>query len=191
MANRGRPAREPTPDQRKKVVDLLAAKAPLGDIAAMMGYSKPTFRKYFSAELISAKKSEEEKLPPLKITDVMREKVVRYIGCQMSPEQVADVLDITVEQLEANFAAELAKGQSKYRAKVLDMLDQEATKEGTIGAINRLEALTVIPAPEDPKVPGAHIIGKKAAQRASAGAAASAGGKFAPRPAPKLAVDNT
>ena len=123
MAKAGRPPRTPTEDERKKVKELLEVNASIADMAKMLGYSKPTFRKYFSAEIFSAKKSQEEKTEPLKISQADRDKVVRYVGCQMSVEQVAHAMDLTVDELEKHFAAEIEKGQAKYRAKVIDHLD--------------------------------------------------------------------
>src|SRR4051794_30488925 len=109
MAKRGRPSREPTEAERKKVKELLEVTASLADMARMLGYSKPTFRKYFSAEIFAAKKIPEQKSEPLKICDADRVKVVRYVGCQMSLEQVALAMDMTEEQLEQHFPEEIKK----------------------------------------------------------------------------------
>jgi AcrR family transcriptional regulator len=192
MKKAGRPPRTPSEDERKKVKDLLAVNASIADMAKMLGYSKPTFRKYFSAEIFTAKKSAEEKTAPFKITELDREKVVRYIGCQMAIEQVAHAMDLTIEELEEHFAPEIQKGQAKYRAKVIDHLDDQM-RQGVSGATNRLEAITVILSGDDKPAGNAagHIIGKKAAATAAAAGAVLGGGRFAPMAAPKLAVDNT
>jgi hypothetical protein len=183
MAKRGRPANEPTAEERKKVKELVADKAPLADIAKLMGRSIPTLRKYFSKELFSGKKIPAA--DDLKVTAHMRVKVERYIGCKMPPDQVAKVLGVTVEQLEAHFPEELATGQAKCRAKVIDALHDQMG-EGVAAATKTLEAITAIP-DGAPVAPG---MGKKAAAEAAAAAAAGGGGRFAPPPGPKIVVNN-
>jgi hypothetical protein len=75
-----------------------------------------------------------------------------------------------------------------YRAKVIDQLDKQMAV-GMVGATNKLEALTQITeAGDEPQSQSAGYVGKKMAAQAAASAAAQAGGKFAPRPAPKLAA---
>lgn len=187
MTKRGRPSREPTKDEREKVEQLAGNSAPVADIARALKRSIPNLRKYFRKELISGKKSAAPKTAlPFKVTKVHREKVVRYIGARMSPQDVAYVLDCTVEQLEEHFAEEIKRGGAKYRAKVIDNLDAQM-EEGLVGATNRLEAMTAIP--EGAAAPGAHL-GKKAAADAVARAAAGGGNRFAPPAAPKLIVNN-
>jgi len=110
----------------------------------------------------------------------------------MNVDQVARALGMTVGELKASFGEEIRTGNARYRARVLDSLDEQMA-DGVVGATNRLEALTVITDPQER--PGAERqgpnLGKKAASRAAAAAAASGGGTFAPPPPPRLAVDNT
>lgn len=192
MAKRGRPTKEPTPEDRAKVKELLAEGSPISDLAKMFGYSAPTFRKYFSSEIFTGKKIVENSLPARRITDEMREKVKRYIGCRMPPQQVALAVGYeTPEEFEAfkvDFQRELAVGAAVYRAKVLDRLDQQMTG-GMVGATNKLEALTQITERGDePLSQSPGYVGKKEAANAAAHAAAAAGGKFAPRVPPRLAA---
>lgn len=192
MSNRGRPANPPTDKESEKVKELLGVDAPLADIAVAVKRSVPWLRKYFSDEINSRKNNRRAPpKPERKISQAERDKVIRYVGCKMSIEDVARVMDMTPEELKAYFPDEIASGQAKYRAKVLDKLDAQMDV-GTVGATNRLEALTVIPEPADPAAArqGPNL-GKKAAAAANAGAAAAAGGVFAPPAPPRLAVDNT
>lgn len=184
MTKRGRPANEPSDEEREKVKELVRDKAPIADIAKLLGRSIPTLRKYFSRELFFEKKIK----PPddLKVTALMRSKVIRYIGCKMAPEQVARALGITPEQLEAHFPDELVTGQAKCRANIIDHLHDQM-EEGVVGATNRLETLTALP---DGVGAAPGVGGKKAAAASAAKAAASAGGRFAPPTAPKLVVNN-
>lgn len=193
MAKKGRPTREPTAEERKQVVELVKEKTPVCDIAVVLGRSEPNLRKYFSAELFSEKKSKAVKKAPFRLTTVLREKVVRYIGCKMSPTDVARAIRCTLADLEKFFPEELATGYARYRAKVLDSLDEQM-EDGTAGATNRLEALTAVP--EEPDgAPGARgqgtgYVGKKVAARSAAQGAVNAGGKFAPMAPPRLVVNN-
>lgn len=192
MAKRGRPTKEPSAEDRAKVKELLAENSTIAEMARLFGYSAPTFRKYFSAEIFAAKKEVEKSRPARRVTDEMRDKVKRYIGCNMTPEKVAMVMGYEapedLEDFKADFARELAVGKAVYRAKVIDRLDAQMMG-GMVGATNKLEALTQITeAGDEPQSQSAAYVGKKVAAQAAANAAAAAGGKFAPRQAPKLAA---
>jgi AraC-like DNA-binding protein len=56
MAKRGRPTKEPSAEDRAKVKELLAENSTIAEMARLFGYSAPTFRKYFSAEIFAAKR---------------------------------------------------------------------------------------------------------------------------------------
>lgn len=187
MAKRGRPTKMPTAKDRAKVTELLAEKSPISDVAKLFGYSVPTFRKYFQSEILSERKPQAPAAPVRKVTDEMREKVKRYIGCKMPPRQIAYALgyesDDDFEAFQQDFHREIEIGAAVYRAKVLDQLNVQMAA-GTIGATNKLEALTQFAEVGD----GAGPVGKKAAAKADAEAGVAAGGKFAPRAPPKLAV---
>lgn len=192
MAKKGRPRREPTDDEREQVTQLVKEKAPIADIARILKRSEPNLRKYFSAELFSEKKSQRKpKEPEIKVTRLLQEKVIRYVGGNMTTLDVARALGFTEDQVKTHFAEELATGKARYRAKVLDHLDSQMV-DGKAGATNKLEALTA--AQPDPKGgptaagSGAGYVGKKALARAGAAAMVAGGGKFAPRAAPKLAT---
>lgn len=187
MARRGRPPNEPTDKEREKVKELLAQGAPVADIAKLLKRSIPNLRKYFSKELFREKKSRAGADFPFKITDIHRQKVVRYIGCKMKPADVARALGCSEGQLKGHFQDEIATGHARARAAVIDALHDQMD-DGVIGAIKHLEALTALP-DEGGSIAAGHI-GKKAAEKADASAAVAAGGRFAPRPGPKLAVVN-
>lgn len=189
MTKRGRPSYVPTDEEKEKVKQLVAVSAPIADIAKALGKSEPTLRKYFSAYLIFPKKNKPA--PEVQITQAQRDKVILYLGCKMSVADVGRVFGLTVEQMEQHFPEELATAHAKYRAKVLEKLDAQMDV-GTVGATNRLEAITVIPdGDESPGERKGPHVGKKAGAAAAAGAAIIGGGRFAPRPSPKIAVDNT
>jgi AraC-like DNA-binding protein len=194
MSKAGRPTKAPTKADRKKVTELLADKAPISDLAKLLGYSLPTFRKYFQEEIFSAKKSREATTPVRKVTDEQREKVKRYVGCKMPIRQVAYALGYETEPdfdtFKVDFQREIEIGGAVYRAKVLDQLDVQM-RAGTVGATNKLEALTqVVEVGEGGPALGAGYVGKKAAAKADAEAVVTEGSKFAPRAAPRLATAN-
>jgi hypothetical protein len=55
------------------VAELLAVNSPVSELARLFGYSAPTFRKYFSAEIFAAKKLVEKPKVARRVTDDMRE----------------------------------------------------------------------------------------------------------------------
>lgn len=189
MGKRGRPSKEPSAQDRAKVAELLAQDAPITDLAKLFGYSPPTFRKYFRAEILSAKKIGEPAKPSRRITDEMREKVKRYVGTKIPAEDVALLLGYDVGEFDAfkaDFAVELRVANVAIRAKVVDQLHAQMAA-GIVGATNRLEALTQITEEGDtPAHANPGYVGKKAAAKAQANAAAQTGGKFAPRTPPRL-----
>jgi len=192
MPKTGRPAKSPTKADRKKVRELLAEKAPISDLAKLFGYSVPTFRKHFQAEILSERKSREPQAPVRKVTDEMREKVKRYVGCKMPLRQVAYALGYVTDDefcaFKEDFGREIEIGGAVYRAKVLDQLDVQM-RAGTVGATNKLEALTqIVDGGDAPQAQAPGYVGKKIAAEADAHAAVSGGGKFAPRAAPRLAT---
>lgn len=189
MGKRGRPTKEPSAQDRAKVAELLAEDAPITDLAKLFGYSPPTFRKYFHAEIFASKKINEPAKPSRRITDEMREKVKRYVGTKIPAGDVALLLGYDAgefDEFKSDFAIELRVASVSIRAKVVDQLHAQMAA-GIVGATNRLEALTQIT--DEGDVP-AHVnpgyVGKKAAAKAQASAAAQAGGKFAPRTPPRL-----
>lgn len=193
MAKRGRPTKEPSAEDRAKVKELLGEGEPVATLAKLFGYSVPTFRKYFSAELFAVKKMVENSKPARRITDEMRERVKRYIGCKMPVERVAMVMGYDVpeelDEFKADFHREIAVGAAVYRAKVIDQLDAQMAV-GMVGATNKLEALTQITEQGDePQSQSAGYVGKKAAAKADAAAAIAGGSKFAPRPGPRLVAN--
>lgn len=193
MAKRGRPSFQPTAKDRKKVKELLGEGTPLSDVAKLFGISVPTVRKCFQAEILSERKSAPAKTPARKVTDAMREKVKRYVGCKMPLQDVAYALgyetDAEFEAFQADFVREIRIGAAQYRAKVIDRLDEQMTA-GTMGATNRLETITQPIGDTEPGDRAAQPQGKKAAAKAGAEATVSGGGKFAPRAAPRLAAVN-
>lgn len=187
MAKRGRPTRPPSEAEREKVKELSAVGSPIADIAKLVKRSIPNLRKYFPRELDYGKKKPQAGFEP---TAVQREKVIRYIGCKMKPEDVARAIGCTVEQLRAGFADELATGAAKARASVIDHLHDQMA-EGLVGATNRLEVLTAGSDSDGAATRAPAQVGKKIAARLAAEQAVTgATNPFAPRPPPKLIVNN-
>jgi hypothetical protein len=160
----------------------------------MFRMSKPTFRKYFQSEIFAGKKTGDKSKPTREVTDAQREKVTKYLGFGMKPEDVALVLGYTgdgeYDQFRADFALELRIAKAVARATTIDRLDEQS-RGGLVGATNRLEALSRPAADQDgagAAASSSEYIGKKATAAAAAHAAAATGGKFAPRVPPRLAA---
>lgn len=191
MGKRGRPAKEPSAEDRAKVADLLAKKVPIEDLAKLFLMSKPTFRKYFQSEIFAGKKTGDKSKPTREVTQAHRDKVKLYLGYGMSPEDIALVLGYTgddeFDQFRSDFKLELRIGKAETRAATIDLLVKQSAG-GLIGATTKLEALSR-PAADKADTGNAgtsEYVGKKATARADAAAAVAAGGKFAPRGAPRL-----
>lgn len=193
MAKRGRPSKEPTPEQRAKVIDMLAKKVAIMDCAAMLGMTHPTFKKFFQNEILSSKKITGTSRPSREVKEEHRTKVSFLLGCGMEPEDVALVLryvgDGEFENFQTDFAFELRVGKADTRAQFLERVDKQS-QGGLIGATAKLEALSraATSKPTAPSAP-AEYIGKKNAAAAAASTVAAAGGKFAPRTPPRLVAN--
>lgn len=194
MGKRGRPSKEPSEEDRLKAAELLGKKVPIEDLAKMFGMTKPTFRKYFLSEILTGKKTVDKRKPFREVTDAFRNKVKRYLGLGMEPEDIALVLGYTgdgdYEHFRADYAFELRIGRAETRAAMLDRLDDQS-KGGLVGATTKLEALSRPMPTKDGSAaaPESEYVGKKAAAQADAAAVVAGGGKFAPRSAPRLVVN--
>lgn len=191
MGKRGRPAKEPSAEDREKVADLLAKKVPIEDLAKMFRMSKPTFRKYFQSEIFTGKKIGDKSKPAREVTQAHRDKVKLYLGYGMSPEDIALVLGYTgdgeFDQFRSDFAMELRIGKAETRATTIDLLVKQSAA-GLIGATTKLEALSrpQVDKTDTGNAGTSEYVGKKATAQADAAAAVAAGGKFAPRGSPRL-----
>jgi hypothetical protein len=189
MSGRGRPAREPTAAERKKVREFIGEGASRRVIAGALGVSVPTLRKLFATELGLEKKSGQVEAP-FKITEQMRADVALMAACNEPRGRIAKAIGVSDEDLARFFAEDLEIGAARYRLKALNRLDLLA-QAGSLGAANKLAAMT---SPAEEGTPAsASPVGKKAAARADAADMAASGGKFAPRAAPgapRLAVSN-
>jgi hypothetical protein len=187
MASRGRPAREPTTAERKRVRAFVADGAAQRLIAAALQRSLPNLRKYFAAELGLEKKSAAA--APITITAQMRADVALMAACGEPHERIAKAIGVGSDDLAKYFAEDLESGAARYRLKTLQRLERLA-ELGSLNAVGKLAALTSPAAADASKkaAPAAGYVGKKATAKADAAAAVAAGGKFAPRPGPRLAV---
>ena len=167
MAKRGRPSKEPTQEDRAKVSELLAKKVPVTDIAAIFQMSAPTLRKYFRDEFFTGKKIADKFTPSREVTDALREKVVRYLGYNMSAADIALAIGYRgadeYENFLNDYALELRIGKAVTRAETIDLLVKQSAG-GLIGATNKLEALSR-PVAAPTGAPAEHIGKKDAALR--------------------------
>lgn len=186
MSGRGRPGREPTPAERKKVKEFIAERASQRVIAAALERSVPNLRKYFAAELGLEKKSGPEE-PPFKITAQMREDVALMAACNEPRGRIAKAIGVGDEDLQRFFAEDLEIGAARYRLKTLQRLERLADT-GNLGATKQLTSLTAgsADAADSGSAPG--FVSKKAAAKAEADATVAGGGRFAPRSPPRLAT---
>ncbi len=186
MSGRGRPAREPTAAERKKVKEFIGEGASQRVVAKALGISVPTLRKLFATELGLQKKPASD-VATFKITQQMRDDVALMAACNEPRGRIAKAIGVSVEDLVKHFAEDLETGAARYRLKVLNRLDLLAAA-GSLGAANKLAVMTS-PAPEaGPAGAATPPIGKKAEARAKADAVVAAGGRFAPRERPRLAA---
>lgn len=190
MSGRGRPGREPTAAERKKVKDYIGKRASQRVIAAALERSIPNLRKYFAAELGLEKKSGPADAP-ITITAQQQADVTLMAACKEPRARIAKAIGVTEDQLVKYFAEELERGGARYRLKTLQRLDRMANV-GSLSAIGKLAALTApeAEAQDTSDAPAAAAaagyVGKKATAKAEAAQAVAAGGKFAPR-TPRLA----
>lgn len=115
----------------------------------------------------------------------------------MSQEEIAAALRISVPTLTKYFGKELQEAVARRRAEALQLLAASARK-GNVGAqkawLQRLDQQGAAKAMRDRERTPQRIepaVGKKEARQQAASKIASAGSKYAPPPAPRLAVDNT
>lgn len=151
-------------------------------IAVALGRSVPNLRKFFAVEL-GCEKNTGPETPPFKITARMREDVSLMAACNEPRSRIAKAVAVSEAHLEKFFAEDLEIGAARYRLKTLRRLETLADT-GNLGATKQLAAITSASAGEK----SSGYVSKKATAQADADAAMSAGGKFAPRAAPRLAV---
>jgi predicted transcriptional regulator len=126
------------------------------------------------------------------------EKVEVLAAGGMLQDDIADALGITAPTLRKYFRPELGKAAARQRARVLNVLAEQADKGNVSAAkaylaeIDKHQAAASVKAREN-RAPAANAVrlGVKDQRQAAAGRVAAAGGKFAPPPAPRLAIDNT
>lgn len=133
----GRPGFKPTAAMHQKVKQLAGRGLTQEDVAAAVGCSVPTFRKYLGEVYSGAFKS---KKPQFEKTPALSEKVELYIGCGMKDGQIARALGCSVEVLRKLFGEELLNGQAKILAESLVLL-RDSARAGNVSAQKHLNGL--------------------------------------------------
>lgn len=146
---RGPAAFAPTDAQRATVRDLVALKALQSDIAAALGISLPTLRKYFAADLVapeepagpdlfdaaalapsapapppSRKRARRPGRPKYRPSDRDRDRVMAMAAGGSTPRAIAKLIGISEPTLRKSFAAELDIAIELKRAEKMEQLDQ-------------------------------------------------------------------
>lgn len=131
--------------------------------------------------------------PPFEPTATQRRNVEQMRYCGEPVAVIARAIGIDEDTLKKHFANELADGHAKRRKEVVGFLFTSA-KKGNVSAQKKLEEMgrgidkiRGATGAEEPQADRAKL-GKKEAAQADADAAVAAGGKFAPRGGPRLAV---
>lgn len=195
----GRPAFEPTDEQRQSVEQWIQVPVSIEEMARRVGCTSKTFRKAFAAELgkNSVETERAPKAPPFQATDDQKRAVLIMAAAHGPEEEIACALGITVDLLQQHFVRELRDGPSiGYREGVESLFNQmkagntAATKAWLILNMqgDRMARTKVIPAPEQPAANG--LKGKKQQADEAARGVVAGGGLFAPPTAPKLVVNN-
>lgn len=137
----GRPSFKPSDEQRAEVERWVKAKVNIEEMARRMELAPKTFRKHFAAELglipvetvntvLAAARPRTEVYRP---TDEQREMALILAGAQLSHNEIARKLDITVAVLEEHFADELERGPIKCKSDILITM-YNAGKGGNVAA---------------------------------------------------------
>jgi ParB-like chromosome segregation protein Spo0J len=131
----------------------------------------------------------------LRFAEEVYEKVEVLAAGNLTQDEIADAVGISAPSLRKYFRPELGKGLARQKAEALSLL-AAAARKGNVTAIKAWNAeLDKQRAAESvagrARGPGANVVrlGKKEERKEAAGKVAS-GGKFAPPPAPRLAIDN-
>lgn len=196
----GRPAFEPSDEQRTSVEAWVQADVPIEEMARRIGITSKTFRKAF-AGLLGKKPGETvnteaaPKAPPFQPTDEQRRAVLIMAAAHGPEEEIARAIGVSVDMLNAHFAKELCDGPSiGYRDGVESLYN--SMKAGNVAATKAWLILNMqgdrIAAPKAAEIqPAANAMkGKKEQADENARAAAASGGVFAPPSPPKLVVNN-
>jgi DNA-binding CsgD family transcriptional regulator len=195
----GRPSYQPSDEDRAKVRTLAEARVALAEIARQLDVSKKTLLKHFATELGREETSEEGRgktgqrgktLPAFEASPEQREAVEILAASKIvTREEIADRIGVSVETLEHHFAEELRRGPAKRNTDVL-IATQKLAAAGNVSAQRLWLTITggaISKATTNAKSPA---MGKKEQATANAHQAFGGGGRFAPRPAPKLVVSN-
>ncbi len=140
----GRPAFEPTDEQREQVTIWVASRVPIEGMARRMGLAPKTFRKHFAAQLgLIPANQVATAMPPgtalqarqvaFRPTDEQREQALILAGARLSREEIARKVGVTVDVLEEHFAEELERGPAKCKSDIISSMFY-AGKGGNVAA---------------------------------------------------------
>lgn len=132
----------------------------------------------------------------LRFPEQVYERVEVLAAGNLTQEEIADAVRISVPTLRKYFRPELDRGLARQKAEALELL-AAAARKGNVTAIRawnaELDKQRAAEAVKGRERPAANAVrvGIKDQRQAAAGKVGAAGGKFAPPPAPRLLVDNT
>jgi AcrR family transcriptional regulator len=114
-----------TNKERATVLRLTGQGIGTREIAKILGTSPKTLRRHFGDVLVSQRSG--PKL--IEWTEEQRDSVQAMSGFGLNHEQIATVMRVSVDQLEAYFSEELALGEPSANARVATSLFQMATQD--------------------------------------------------------------
>jgi hypothetical protein len=127
----GRPAKQPSDQDRAQVETWVAARVPIQVMARRIGLAPKTFRKHFARELgLIAADQVAEAMPPgvvidpprppaFRATDEQKEWVIILSGARWPNDDIAAQLQMPLEVLEEHFANELELGPVRFPAEAI------------------------------------------------------------------------
>jgi transcriptional regulator with XRE-family HTH domain len=142
---------------RRKVKQLAGRGLTQEDVAAAIGCSVPTFKKYFGVDYSGAFKS---KRPIFEKTAALADRVELYIGCGMKDGMIARALGCPIDVLRKLFADELQNGHAKTQAESLYLLRKSA-RAGNVSAQKYLNSLSALTPEKGDRPAKAPALGKK------------------------------
>lgn len=129
----GRPAFEPTAEQRADVAKWKEARVSIEEISRRIGKAPKTVRKVFAAELglslvqsVITQSGEQELLPPPPREPAFvpsldqRTRVTILAGARISPEEIARKMEMTVDMLKEHFGQELINGPAVCKSDIIE-----------------------------------------------------------------------
>lgn len=176
----GRPAFDPTAEQRAEVAKWKEARVSIEEMARRIGKTPKTFRKAFAAELglspvqsVNTQSGEQELLPPPPREPAFipsleqRTRVTILAGARISPEEIARKMEMTVDMLKEHFGQELINGPAVCKSDIIEATFF-AGKGGNVAAQKVYLAFNAQPEPDGEQARPLPPEGKKEQRRIAA-----------------------